>query len=701
MDCETLRPTNTWRCRQRSVVLILAKVFQNTAGKVPSLPFFDPAVTTMSITRLPTEICCLILDYVQSENDIIRLALTNRLFSQIATPCYYRRNARQHPKSGGIIHKAAARGRVDILKRAADSGVDVKNFEVALEAARSGKTNVLDFVAESRETPPFTTTELNALVVAASGRPQTDFLRHLLNKFRSSIGIRSLRLCLFRAIAHADKPCAELMLDNGVESASPPAPRPVLDGALGIAVSYPSLEIFEMLLERGANPDRPIIVDAPGRLTIHYAAERPCSGFMKALLKYGADASIPTLDGSTPLLLAIRASCQDTACLLMRETTNHGANMETLLEAIGAGTEEIVKLHLEAGIGVIASGSDPTGYPLHAAAQIERLCAPLLLESRVAILEALIVSSGDVNQRNHVGDSPLHAAVQAESRKGADVLLRHGADVNRLGSKGMSPLHIAALRGLGEIAVALIKYGANITLESQHVKVTALHLACATGGTIIAEELLRFPENKVDAQDLTGRTALFVAAREGDDELVQRLLSRGANPRIGSYSGATPISAAVRLGHVKVVEALLRADPGLIDTTDEVYASRTLFECAQLSDQPYVSRLLERFATNRDPSEPPVGALEFVPADHEYVLAGKRVSGAPILRHCDVCASRVRISAVTRCSSCCGGNFLMCGECSSRAGCLDASHRSVPDIRERQPPLLPITPEEMGYPLPI
>jgi len=62
-----------------------------------------------------------------------------------------------------------------------------------------------------------------------------------------------------------------------------------------------------------------------------------------------------------------------------------------------------------------------------------------------------------------------------------------------------------------------------------------------------------------------GASALFVAAGEGHESAVRRLLQLGARPNLGNRHGATPLSHAAVRGHVEIARALLAAaaDPSM------------------------------------------------------------------------------------------------------------------------------------------
>jgi ankyrin repeat protein len=72
----------------------------------------------------------------------------------------------------------------------------------------------------------------------------------------------------------------------------------------------------------------------------------------------------------------------------------------------------------------------------------------------------------DVNARNAVGDTPLHAVLLQGNESAVRVLIRHGADVNAAGEMEETPLHVAARHGSADTIAALLRAGARVDLRS-------------------------------------------------------------------------------------------------------------------------------------------------------------------------------------------------------------------------------------------
>ncbi|OLL22391.1 26S proteasome non-ATPase regulatory subunit 10 [Neolecta irregularis DAH-3] len=70
---------------------------------------------------------------------------------------------------------------------------------------------------------------------------------------------------------------------------------------------------------------------------------------------------------------------------------------------------------------------------------------------------------------------------------------------------------------------------------------TALHWACSTSNYEIVEILTGYDECGVDIKDGAGWTALMIAASVGNDDILKRLIEKGANVNETSSSGQSAL----------------------------------------------------------------------------------------------------------------------------------------------------------------
>jgi hypothetical protein len=183
----------------------------------------------------------------------------------------------------------------------------------------------------------------------------------------------------------------------------------------------------------------------------------------------------------------------------------------------------------------------------------------------VEAAEVLLEHGGNANDVAPDGTSALNMAVVNAYFQLGSVLLNHGADPNLPDPRGSALHTLAWLRkpgsdgaaGVGgtakgppvptgnmtslELAAALLKHGAkpNIRIEWPEKKFDQ------EGGTV------KNPPNiDLGRHYLTyvGATPFYVAAQNGDAPYMRLLAENGADPKLGTVQGVTPLMAAAGLG---------------------------------------------------------------------------------------------------------------------------------------------------------
>jgi ankyrin repeat protein len=160
---------------------------------------------------------------------------------------------------------------------------------------------------------------------------------------------------------------------------------------------------------------------------------------------------------------------------------------------------------------------------------------------------ALLEGGADVNQTTRYGWSPLLAATQNSNYQIAKFLIDHGANVNLANKGGWTPLYLAVdnrnieggdypVRTADMDSLAYITYlldkGADVNWRITESTETR---------TVFTNQWL--------SED--GATAFLRAAQSGDLELLKLLIARGANPKINTKLGVTPLAAAAGIGWVE------------------------------------------------------------------------------------------------------------------------------------------------------
>ena len=140
-------------------------------------------------------------------------------------------------------------------------------------------------------------------------------------------------------------------------------------------------------------------------------------------------------------------------------------------------------------------------------------------------IKELIAKGASVTSPNAMGGIALHAAAVTGHIEILNALLDAGADPHSLDVSGANSLNLGA--GYLEVVKVMLQRGADINNQS----------------VIQGKKVL---------------TALMAAASDGNLEVTKFLLSKGADPKIKTWSGKTALDLAIKKNHTLVVEELKR-----------------------------------------------------------------------------------------------------------------------------------------------
>jgi uncharacterized protein len=238
-------------------------------------------------------------------------------------------------------------------------------------------------------------------------------------------------------------------------------------------------------------------------------------------------------------------------------------------------------------------------------------------ERRRDVAEKLVLAGANVHAASAMGFTPLLFAARNGDVDTAKVLVAGGAGVNELGSDGTHPLALAVVSGRADMATYLLEQGANP--NATMFGVSALHAAAGSvemwlrewlherkidgvfgSGVMGLERARRAPLVKallargadanalittstgvqgwltikrgafepfsIGTGDLKGATPLWVAAFSSnrgfgaDPQVVKVLLEAGADHRLATADGTTPLMAAAGLGQTTFSPGKPRGD---------------------------------------------------------------------------------------------------------------------------------------------
>ncbi|MES2163414.1 MAG: ankyrin repeat domain-containing protein [Pseudomonadota bacterium] len=129
------------------------------------------------------------------------------------------------------------------------------------------------------------------------------------------------------------------------------------------------------------------------------------------------------------------------------------------------------------------------------------------------------------NLREPGGETALIVALRYEAYRVATLLMdQPSIDLEAKAPNGNTALMMAAFRQNKATVLDMLKRGAQVNQKGW----AALHYAAAAGSTEITSILLEH-HAYIDAESPSGMTPLMIAAREGQEKVVELLLEQGAD----------------------------------------------------------------------------------------------------------------------------------------------------------------------------
>ncbi len=182
--------------------------------------------------------------------------------------------------------------------------------------------------------------------------------------------------------------------------------------------------------------------------------------------------------------------------------------------------------------------------------------------SNTSIIDALLARGADVNKANDAGWNALMEAAFRDQDNTVKHLLKAGARMDMFETKnGLTPLMIAAKGERPESVTAMLAAGADAKVADKKRGLTALHHALASpkqlSAEIAAELLVSGAEPERKAKD--GYTPLMSAVDSGQIAKLSLVLSERVKIDALADDGRSALTIAAGNGHEKLVERLLKA----------------------------------------------------------------------------------------------------------------------------------------------
>lgn len=184
-------------------------------------------------------------------------------------------------------------------------------------------------------------------------------------------------------------------------------------------------------------------------------------------------------------------------------------------------------------------------------------------QNDVVLIQRLLKSNVDLEQRNAKGETPLMSAVYLERNAIAKLLIEAGASVNAQDKVLNSPFLYAGAEGNLEIVQLSLKHGADFTIFNRY-NGSALIPAAEKGHLEVVKVLVNYPNYPINHVNRLGWTALMEAIVLSNGgavhiAIVDELIKGGVDVNIPDADGVTPLQHAINRKYTAIVNLLKQA----------------------------------------------------------------------------------------------------------------------------------------------
>ncbi|TMW69647.1 hypothetical protein Poli38472_001803 [Pythium oligandrum] len=482
-----------------------------------------------------------------------------------------------------VLHTACEEGSSDVVMFLLERGMDVnavndEEYSVLHAACEGDDVDIVELLLDQGANLNAVDKDGKTVLHAACKGGDTDVVKFLLSRGLSPTSVDNDGYsALHSACEGGDIDVFKLLLKKGADLNAATKDGTTL---LHTACEEGSDEVADSLIARGADVNA---VDKEGNSVLHAACEGGDVVIVKKLVKKGASLNAVDEDGKTVLHFACKGGDKDVVQLLLTNGADLKAvdknGFSVMHSACEGGDLDVVKLLVSKGVDLKAVAVDGRSV-LHGA-------------SGVDVVKFLLESGLDVNSASETKWTPLHTACEECEADIVKVLLEAGADINAVDEDDFSVLHSACEGGDVQIIKMLVEKGANLKAVDSDGR-TVLHIACNFGSVDAVKHLLELGVD-INAVDNDGWSVLHFASESGNKALLELLMLKGlgrqeslrvvhsdqdgaaaaTSPVFDAYTsskdGQTVLHSAAKSGNVNVVNMLLSLgmDSNIVDNVGD------------------------------------------------------------------------------------------------------------------------------------
>ncbi|XP_067661926.1 ankyrin repeat domain-containing protein 50-like [Haliotis asinina] len=358
--------------------------------------------------------------------------------------------------------------------------------------------------------------------------------------------------------------------------------------AVMLAAENGHKDVVELLVDKGADLS---LVDETADNVLHCACRGGDAGVVKYILsKNRVDIDRRGLHELTPIMMARRCKHKEVVELLLSKRADGSLryynHINMLLSACKKRDMEVVKFILSQNIVDVDSRGPRKKTPVMLAALygykevvellVEKGANLSLVNDRgrnilhVACLKGrlevlmyiLSLSTVDINSRDVRQKTPVMTAAESGQKEVVELLVERGANLSLVCDRGRNILHLACSRGHMEVVKyilsqnivdinsrvgskktsamiageygykdvveLLVDNGADLSLVCDN-GINILHLACSKGCLEVVRYVISQDIVDINGGGIENMTPVMMAAKSGHKEVVQFLVSRGAD----------------------------------------------------------------------------------------------------------------------------------------------------------------------------
>ena len=297
-----------------------------------------------------------------------------------------------------------------------------------------------------------------------------------------------------------------------------------------------------------------------GDSVLYLATQKNMKNVGELLIDKGADIFATNMQNYSPLRLALEAGGDVQSWLITSRTMNmtDGSGNTPLHYASEWTLNKAVLSLIEKGAQINAVNSNGETALFSAVKADSPSTINVLAEN------GIVTDARSNLTRDHLGNTPLHAAGRWNALHAAQTLLAFGMDVNAQNLSGKTPLSDCCRSGKTEMAQLLIMNGANVNATDAAGRSILIDAVQARNESMVSL-LLQYGANP-QIQEMSGRNAYHEAALNGNTNIITMLRNAGGNPLSRDSYGETPFSLVLRSNDENLIHTVLGANTMIVDS---------------------------------------------------------------------------------------------------------------------------------------